>query len=63
MYQRLGGESNWEIVLFRYTRSCVRARGLVVTWKSHEIVGLHPSLSHFRGDPFSLSLVRPSESK
>ena len=27
-----GGESNREIVSFRFVRSCVRARGLVVEW-------------------------------
>ena len=30
--RRLGGESNREIVSFRFVRSCVRARGVDVRW-------------------------------
>jgi len=39
---------------FRFVRSCVRARGLVVRWKSEQIVGSHPSLFPIRGGRFSL---------
>ena len=34
--RRLGGESNREIVSFRFVRSCVRARGVDVRWMQNE---------------------------
>ena len=35
-----GSETNREIVSFRFVRSCVRARGLVVEWNLGSIPGL-----------------------
>ena len=37
-----GDETNREIVSFRFVRSCVRARGLVVEWNFGSIQGLCP---------------------
>ncbi len=58
IYRRLGGD-NLEIVSFRFVRSCVRARGLVVEWKSGSNGVRVLSLFPFRPGSFLFSLESP----